>query len=840
MFFYLLVYHLAVILKLGITQRLPKYRHGEYETGDIECRFYAVAYFPGITLAQLLTIEKNCLAATKQYARRLREKPNNESRYGIKPDELWNICIKYFPANAIIYNDHNVILMLTAADHGIESGSDEAMDNIHDRRITSAEHFSSIDALDAYIPVEPYRQVVLRGYQPNAYDAMKLSMTSYDSCLLSIMCRCGKTELFKHYSYDNRDQLDHIVYVAPRLSLIADMIKRFVGMLDSYIYVELSSGQSEYSTTDKKLLNHISDNKKLMVFVCNDSFARLKPLFVINKKILLIFDETHHLATKKSDSHPLILLDKWKTDQLNIKTIFATATPIYGNYIANKDILFMNNPKYYSGLSKDVFPTTVKFNDISLAIEQKFMTKASIVIGDISDKVSNLESNFEHKTDIKHNEPMEEKIENITDRLKNLTVRCVRINNAISLFLDVSKISPRLKTLFYCSRIDNITACYNALKSMDKISKSYTVWRLDSAMSNYDKTKALNDFKECKTPCILVNCQMVTDGVNITDLDTVVYVDPKYSKTDIIQSCMRPRSYDINNPNKIAYIIIPQINEDSDDFSVSINMIKQLHLNNDPSVKKFADNCARMSKTIEKGIVVKETADDDIIINERIRHKIIELTKEALTRTTMTMPDAIKEVLSDDIPRSSTQIWQEISTRGLYKTNGLTPEASCGSACGILARQKEILTCGERPKLYYMVPKLIRHSWTMGTFIKEMQKLLIETEMQYRVHFQYDYTDEIPVNPESLYDGFTWDMLVRINVGIYETKDECKCAIYDLLDDADVKKKIYSIISPAMRIDELRKIDDKIPAYSNIKKVYGIEPKQLHKILDDNKSNDLE
>ena len=86
---------------------------------------------------------------------------------------------------------------------------------------------------------------------------------------------------------------------------------------------------------------------------------------------------------------------------------------------------------------------------------------------------------------------------------------------------------------------------------------------------------------------------MVTDGINIPSLDTVVFIDPRYNKADLIQIISRPRSYCADKPNKIAYILIPQIYDfanqgvDDDGFETVINIIEELHINNDPTVVKY-------------------------------------------------------------------------------------------------------------------------------------------------------------------------------------------------------------------------------------------------------------
>jgi predicted helicase len=82
---------------------------------------------------------------------------------------------------------------------------------------------------------------------------------------------------------------------------------------------------------------------------------------------------------------------------------------------------------------------------------------------------------------------------------------------------------------------------------------------------------------------------MVTDGINIKELDTVVFVDPRYNKADIIQIISRPRSYREDIQNKMTYLLIPQdCNENDDDkFKTVMTIIEELHINNDPSFVKF-------------------------------------------------------------------------------------------------------------------------------------------------------------------------------------------------------------------------------------------------------------
>jgi hypothetical protein len=151
----------------------------------------------------------------------------------------------------------------------------------------------------------------LKGYQINAYPKIKsivnnMSSETYDYIIrLYIMCRCGKTELFKRFAYEYQDKFTYIIYVCSRLTLIDDMIKRWVNMIPDFIIVEISSSGSPYNITDDEFKKNIRTNNKMLIFICDKSFNRLRPLLKNDTDKLFIFDEAHYLVTKQTDTHPL-------------------------------------------------------------------------------------------------------------------------------------------------------------------------------------------------------------------------------------------------------------------------------------------------------------------------------------------------------------------------------------------------------------------------------------------------------------------------------------------------------------------------------------------------------
>jgi hypothetical protein len=143
MFFYQINSYLNRIIKFGITAIMPIHRYNWFEEMDVEAKMHAVAYFPNISVQELSDINKKCIVATKQYSLHLKEKPNNSNRYGVEPHIIWDICKKYFPPNAIIYDKHDDILKLKKSEHMIK-------DIQTDKQFIDPQYFASIGELESY------------------------------------------------------------------------------------------------------------------------------------------------------------------------------------------------------------------------------------------------------------------------------------------------------------------------------------------------------------------------------------------------------------------------------------------------------------------------------------------------------------------------------------------------------------------------------------------------------------------------------------------------------------------------------------------------------------------
>jgi hypothetical protein len=311
---------------------------------------------------------------------------------------------------------------------------------------------------------------------------------------------------------------------------------------------------------------------------------------------------------------------------------------------------------------------------------------------------------------------------------------------------------------------------------------------------------------------------MITDGINIINLDTVLYVDPKYEKSDVIQSSMRPRSYDINNPNKIAYIIIPHYNNSN--VNTTMTIITHLHKNNDPTINKFL---SQKNKKVEKSQKIKNKTieEPEIYADEFIKYSIINLAN----CNNQNLLNQIINILSDDIPRNITEIIDELPNQDERAEEHENLEDLK------IKRVREVLTilCDEIIFIkfsienidYYSVNKKFSITWTLEEFIKKLKFDNVNDETSYREKYSNNYTNNIPIDP-FLYSGFHWDLLIDDDIKFY-TYNECKIAI----------NKIPNIetSSPLDKIKYYKLYDKRIPSYDYIKNNYKLSECDIYNLL---------
>lgn len=544
----------------------------------------------------------------------------------------------------------------------------------------------------------------LRGYQIEYYDKLLNIMVTSNSLIMNILCRCGKTVLFMKYIYDHQESIDMVVYVAPRLVLIDEMANRLRYVFNGlYNIIEVSSGNNN------RIINpaDIDCNKKNIVLTCNPSFKHLE---IIKDKIpsntVFVFDEAHDLVTKVNNNHPMeVLLRLWKP---NMKKLFPTATPKYCPDKTDMSYAYMNIEKYYGDNCET-------FTDIEAAIKQGFMVPMILVIATYNEDnndplINNSLLNNKNITTNKNKRYIpkkgskrkiiyksssdEEKI-SPTPKLDDLDMR---LSAAIKQLNHIERSGKYRykpsKHLMYTNNIERILRIERGLRSTYK--DKYKIFTMHSRKSDSENMRARKEFSEYKGLCMLINCKMIVSGINIPNLDSVILIDPKYQKEEIVQIIFRPRSYCTEKPNKVAYLIIPQLSLSGKFENISL-VIRELYDKNDPAVVRFINQSKSGKKSSNKknskGNNIENDGDivirGDLNIQSKISNIMRKIIKPGI-KNNYTMRGAILYVLSDDKERSVKDIWDIIDEKKLYipPNKGITPKQTCNAICQSLYKSK--------------------------------------------------------------------------------------------------------------------------------------------------------
>ena len=758
MFIYLKISEFgSSIVKIGCTARHPRHRLDEYRTCDAGAKYYAIAEFNHIDRPTLVNIEKECLKITKKYGKNLELYPNNECRYA-DPDVIWDKCKSTFKLYYIEHKD---------------------LDDIKDTGETAEIETTNLFKDYSELSLEDEFPYELKGYQIEAYQTINKIMTQSiknNMVNLNVLCRCGKTVLFMKYMFDNFEFYDMFVYAAPRLNLIRNMIPTFQKVFkDKVSYIEVSSNiSSDIQVLKNEKLKAATLKRKVLMFVCNNSFKNIEHVITSKKKalrILFIFDEAHYLCGSKKNN-PIVLLDDIQQNYTNLdySKFVVTATPKYGNFITDKNMLFMNDPIYFGPLSN-----RVRFNNIHEAMQQKFICPVKLVIGYYETTTETL---------------VETKVASNISKSIQLIVDCIKDPNLT--------IKPK-KILMYANKVQSVNDCYSTLISNPEF-KDYEIYKMVSGMHPSQQRDALVNFDKATKNSILVNCRMITEGINITTLDTVVFIDPKYEKADIVQILMRPRTYE---PDKQSYIMIPQDINTTSGFETIKTVIQELILNNDPNVNDIIIKKCRnhSSNTPSEAPAILHEVDS------KFKKVIMDITKAELDKIGTSPKERILLCLQNNVM---------LTLEDISVTASISNPAECNTLLENLVIEHKIKYEVYNNIKYYALLSSIKTQvkLTKAEFIDQLKELGVTNEFDYRLRFLGMYSLNFPLDPRKTYPGFKWGVLSKDEIATYSFKD-CKNAIVKLMSTETISAEISNIYLMSDKVKKLREYDSNIPENLN-------------------------
>ncbi len=726
MYFYILNSDRSNKIKIGITERNIEERFFEHVTTLPRHKYAFVIQLNDSN--ELKKLEDHVLFETRDYNDMLWLYPNNECRFDISAERCMEIALFYLNQNKIEYQILNDSFINERIDtHRLKffCGSGGKMNKLRHRK------------MDLF-PFE------LRGFQVDYYRDMCEILANNNSLRMTVLCRCGKTVLFMKYLHEHMPDL--IVYVASKLTLIGEVNERWNECFNLPIH-EISSSGSEYA-------DDVGIYRNCILTVCNKSFHKLRNTNLPSNTVF-VFDEAHELVYNMDENHPLVVLNEiWQPE---MKKIFVTATPVYTNRLdSNKP--YMNMPEYYG-------EHELKFTNISLAIEQKFMSPMKTIVA-------------EYK---RVNDTIIGRLNCIADVIEQTDG-------------DEGEDPHSRKVLIYTNSVNNILT---AKRFMEERFPEYNVYIMHSGIKTSINAQTRKSFSDDKEDCILINCKMVVAGINIADIDTVALLDPRNNKEDVIQIMFRPRSFCSENPNKIAYMIIPQ-EADSKDFNTVKMVISELMRNNDPSVVKTKKDLCRG----DGGVVGVNISDFINCEENNMDIKTNKLTCDKKDMGIVEIIDAVDDIImlmmSDYKFHTAKEIHNILQEQGSYMLSIQKISSKFNSFLkkGILGVKYN----NKPPHLYYKIkPRL-----TSQEFIRLMRENNITEEMYPSISSNIcDYL--WCMYPEREYPSFQWRYLKEE----YKTREEIETALEEI-ENTEIMQ-ILRVLPVEERILYLKEYDPAMP-----------------------------
>ena len=178
----------------------------------------------------------------------------------------------------------------------------------------------------------------------------------YDKCLINIWCGCGKTRIIVYKIFDDKKDLNVIVF--PSLGLINQFNNDYIlknewndkfsdykflsFCSDNEKQLKIKTNKIKYTTDSIKIKKFLYESNKKLLTVTYQSFDKLVDIVTENniKINRLYYDEAHHIV---GDNIQKLVFQKNKFNSLVNKTEFYTATPINKNKITMYDREYPEN-----------------------------------------------------------------------------------------------------------------------------------------------------------------------------------------------------------------------------------------------------------------------------------------------------------------------------------------------------------------------------------------------------------------------------------------------------------------------------------------------------------------
>lgn len=462
----------------------------------------------------------------------------------------------------------------------------------------------SVDFFEQLYALATNRDVVRKRYTPHDFqkeiirDVVNGFKNSTRGKYIAA-CGTGKT-LTSLWIMEELESSD-VLFMAPNLSLIKQTIEEYAKQAkDSFSYLCVCSdstvdsevsdfGDIAISDMDFPVTTDVSQVSK---FLSKDTprrriiFSTYQSLEVLAEAIksssfthfdLAIYDEAHRTAgATNSEVFNLGLSDKHVPCKLRL---FMTATermlmPRLKNLAKEKE------RTVFSMDDVEVYGETFHRLNFGTAIELGIISDYRVVVAAIREQevFHWIKNNTEIKDDDSGFQAFAEVL--FSQILYTKSVKNYGISKSITFHSSINNSKNFTAGIFKNYDLRTMLKVFDPQLPVDDVYINH----IDGSYSAGTRKEILNEFKDSRHG-ILSNSRCLTEGVDVPEIDSIYFVDPKHSLIDIAQACGRALRKPANEENKVAYIILPiLIPEDieegelfnSDKFDYIFNVIQSL------------------------------------------------------------------------------------------------------------------------------------------------------------------------------------------------------------------------------------------------------------------------
>lgn len=432
----------------------------------------------------------------------------------------------------------------------------------------------------------------LRDHQIKALEAVRLGLKENDRGKLIMACGTGKTFTSLRIAEDLAGSGKKVLYMVPSLALMSQTIREWkndaqnefiafsacsdekVGkkkQLEDQIVINLNDLAFPATTNAKKLSHQIknSDSSKMIVVFSTyqsiDVISESQSKYQLEEFDLIICDEAHRTtgATLVEEDESNFVKIHSNENIKGKKRLYMTATPrIYGETARKKE--YEGKVNLASMDDEEIYGKTLFYRGFGWAVENDLLTDYKVVVLVMDEqKVSdNIQREFSDGTELKLDdatkmvgcfkalakvgiETKEGHEKTNKKPMKSALAFCQNINtskifasefsNVVGEYISNEKISDENKTDLLVE-LFHVDGTFNAEQRNEKLS-----WLKDETDENI-----------CR---VLTNARCLSEGVDVPTLDAIMFLHPRRSQIDIVQSVGRVMR---NSKGKdLGYVILP-------------------------------------------------------------------------------------------------------------------------------------------------------------------------------------------------------------------------------------------------------------------------------------------